>query len=346
MTLYVDARRKAVHMQVCLADHQICKLIDNGHIRVPKGYTPSIQPASLDVTAEPLLWQVVAAELPGHDRKVIDVVEANFIADLEASQGNLLHVGCTYVVRLREKLYLPNTVGAIANTKSSIGRLGIHVRILTDYCDRYDVIPAGYNGDVYAEITPLAFPIVVARGTSLTQLRFAQTLATNNSLGHVNLTVDLSLTTTCYRARRYANAIDLDWVDFYDPTDFWDTVPAPDGHLLLEPGAFYILASQEFIHIPASLAAEITPYNHMRGEFRAHYAGFVDPGFNGRIVYEIRAYETPFVLRHGQSVAKLQYIPMATEPDATYGPSIGSSYQNQDLKLSRHFKLATGQAAV
>ncbi len=333
-------------MQGCLADHQICKLIDNGHIRVPKNYTPSIQPASLDVTAEPLLWQVMAAELPGRDRKVVDVVEANFIADLEASQGNLLHVGCTYVVRLREKLYLPNTIGAIANTKSSIGRLGVHVRILTDYCDCYDVISAGYNGDVYAEITPLAFPVVVARGTSLTQLRFMQTLATNSSLSTMDLTVDLGLAPACYRARRHTVAIDLDWIDFYDSTDFWDIVPVVDGRLLLEPGAFYILASQETFHIQAGLAAEVSPYDHMRGEFRVHYAGFADPGFKGRIVFEIRAYETPFILRHGQSVAKLQYIPMAAEPDATYGPSIGSSYQNQDLKLSKHFKLATTPEAV
>ena len=47
----------------------------------------------------------------------------------------------------------------------------------------------------------------------------------------------------------------------------------------LDPGAFYILVSQEAVTIPPDYAAEMAPYLAMVGEFRVHYAGFFDPGF-------------------------------------------------------------------
>ena len=77
------------------------------------------------------------------------------------------------------------------------------------------------------------------------------------------------------------------------------------------------------------------------GEFRAHYAGFFDPGFGtnaggSRAVLEVRSRDVPFILEHGQPVAKLVYEPMADAPDAPYGGS-GSNYQGQGLKLSKHF---------
>jgi len=57
-------------------------------------------------------------------------------------------------------------------------------------------------------------------------------------------------------------------------------------------------------------------------------------------VMEVRAHDVPFVLEHGQKVARLAFEPMIKRPDKLYGPGIGSSYQNQRLKLSRHFRSA------
>ena len=53
----------------------------------------------------------------------------------------------------------------------------------------------------------------------------------------------------------------------------------PDKRLILDPDEFYILASQEKLHIPPDLAAEMVPIDPAMGEFRVHYAGFFDPGF-------------------------------------------------------------------
>ena len=47
----------------------------------------------------------------------------------------------------------------------------------------------------------------------------------------------------------------------------------------VNPDEFYILASREFVAIPEKYAAEMRAYDTRVGEFRAHYAGFFDPGF-------------------------------------------------------------------
>ena len=82
------------------------------------------------------------------------------------------------------------------------------------------------------------------------------------------------------------------------------------------------------------------------GEFRVHYAGFFDPGFGtdeahgagSKGVLEVRTHDTPFLLEHGQIVARLVYEPLTERPSRLYGES-GSHYQNQGLKLSKHFRV-------
>jgi dCTP deaminase len=83
------------------------------------------------------------------------------------------------------------------------------------------------------------------------------------------------------------------------------------------------------------------------GEFRVHYAGFFDPGFGyagaggqgSRAVLEVRSREVPFILEHGQIVGRLVYEKMLARPVAMYGQRIGSNYQAQGLKLSKHFRV-------
>ena len=83
------------------------------------------------------------------------------------------------------------------------------------------------------------------------------------------------------------------------------------------------------------------------GEFRVHYAGFFDPGFGfirniggkrSKAVLEIRCHETPFILEDSQIIGKLIYETLASTPDSMYGEIIGSNYQGQTLKLSKHFE--------
>jgi alcohol dehydrogenase (cytochrome c) len=99
------------------------------------------------------------------------------------------------------------------------------------------------------------------------------------------------------------------------------------------------------VEIPVLQAAEMTPIDPSVGEFRVHYAGFFDPGFGteeaggrgARGVLEVRTHDTPFLLEHGQTVARLVYEPLTERPARLYGQG-GSHYQRQGLKLSKHFK--------
>jgi dCTP deaminase len=106
------------------------------------------------------------------------------------------------------------------------------------------------------------------------------------------------------------------------------------------------LASTEAVQVPPDFAAEMVPFDPLVGEFRVHYAGFFDPGFGyagagglrSRAVLEVRSREVPFILEHGQIVGRLVYEKMLARPDQLYGSGIGSNYQAQGLKLSKHFR--------
>jgi len=287
---------------------------------------------------------------------------------VDLSNGAVLEKGCVYLVPLQETLALPAHVQAVANAKSSTGRLDLLTRVITDGGVEFDRIPAGYHGPLYAEICPRSFSVLVRPGMRLNQIRFrqgqavlsdAELRALHSSDRLVNgdaliqdglgFSVDLNPDTGSlvgYRAKPHTGVIDLDRIGAYAPRDFWEEVHSTDGQIILDPGAFYILVSREAVHIPPAYAAEMAPYLAMVGEFRVHYAGFFDPGFGhdaaggagSRGVLEVRCHEAPFVLEHGQVVGRLVYERMAELPQQLYGSGIASNYQGQGLKLSKHFK--------
>ena len=119
-----------------------------------------------------------------------------------------------------------------------------------------------------------------------------------------------------------------------------------DRSLILDPGEFYILASKEAVQVPPDFAAEMVPFDPLVGEFRVHYAGFFDPGFgyeqgqppSARGVLEVRSREVPFILEHGQVIGRLVFERLTDPPPAMYGEGLGSNYQRQALKLSKHFR--------
>jgi dCTP deaminase len=150
-----------------------------------------------------------------------------------------------------------------------------------------------------------------------------------------------------YRARRYAGVVDVDAVGAHEPNQFWEAVHlGADRRLVLDPHEFYILASKESVSVPPAYVAEMAPFDPLIGEYRVHYAGFFDPGFGyaegkapgAKAVLEVRSLDIPFVLEDGQIVGRLVYDKLTDIPDTIYGRGIGSHYQAQGLKLSKHFK--------
>jgi dCTP deaminase len=47
----------------------------------------------------------------------------------------------------------------------------------------------------------------------------------------------------------------------------------------------------------------------------------------------------PFILSHGQIIGRLVFERLTEPPERMYGQGIGSNYQAQGLKLSKHFKV-------
>jgi dCTP deaminase len=329
-----------------------------------------VQPASLDLRLGTVAYRVRASFLSGADRSVTDRLSEFEMHRIDLTNGAVLEKGCVYVVPLMESLALPADVQAVANAKSSTGRLDLLTRTITDGGTEFDRINAGYTGPLYAEICPRSFSVLVRPGMRLNQIRFraGQSILSDGDLRTLHdrsplvdgdaviddglgFSVDLEPangTLVGYRAKPHTGVIDLDNIGHYDPADYWEELHASDGKIILDPGAFYILVSREAVHIPPSYAAEMAPFLAMVGEFRVHYAGFFDPGFGhdaaggtgSRGVLEVRCHEAPFVLEHGQVVGRLVYERMADAPDQLYGSGIASNYQGQGLKLSKHFKSA------
>ena len=358
-------------MQGVLSDREIRDLIQAGGIAAEEEIEPGqIQPASLDLRLGAVAYRVRASFLAGKGRTVRERLEDFQMHAIDLTDGAVLEKGCVYVVPLLEWLSLPKGLSGAASAKSSIGRLDLLTRIITDHGIEFDRVPDGYDGPLYVEICPQSFSVIATTGQMLNQIIFraGETVISDAELralheetpivsgeaaisGGLGFSVDLKPTDTDlvgYRAKPHTGVIDLGKLAHYDPRDFWEEVRTDQGWIILDPGAFYILVSREAIVIPPTHAAEMAPYVAMVGEFRVHYAGFFDPGFGwegaggtgSRGVLEVRCHEAPFVLEHGQIVGRLVYEKMSKAPEALYGREIKSNYQGQGLKLSKHFKTA------
>ena len=333
-----------------------------------------LQPASLDLRLGARVYRVRASFLPGAGATVQAKIDALAMHQFDLDDaGAVLEKGCVYIVPLLESLALKKRTSAIANPKSSIGRIDVFTRLITDRGTEFDRVRPNYHGPLYAEISPRTFSILVRKGDRLNQIRIKRgtPLPSDDAMRRLNerdglvqpaleredikqgvpITVDLAGTgpgaVIGYRARKHAGLIDLRRLRHYAPGDFWHVLRAAETRsLVLDPGEFYILASKEAVRVPADHAAEMLAYDTAMGEFRVHYAGFFDPGFGHaeaggegtRAVLEVRSHEGPFMLEDGQRVGRLVYERLIAKPDRLYGAGIGSSYQRQGLTLSKHFK--------
>lgn len=348
----------------------IRRLIAEGALAATPAIEPAqVQPASLDLRLGTVAYRVRASFLAGHGRSVAERLDEFTMHRVDLTGGAVLEKGCVYLVPLMERLALPQGVTAVANAKSSTGRLDLLTRCVVDGGAEFDRIPEGYTGPLYAEVCPRSFSVLVRAGQRLNQIRFrsGQAVLSDAELtalhaseplvsGQAVISEGLGFSVDLkpaegdllgYRAKPHTGVIDLDRIGHYPARDFWEEIRSTEGRIILDPGAFYILVSREAVTIPPDYAAEMAPYLAMVGEFRVHYAGFFDPGFGyasaggagSRGVLEVRCHEAPFVLEHGQVVGRLVYERMEERPETLYGLGIASNYQGQGLKLAKQFKL-------
>ncbi|MEM7026109.1 MAG: 2'-deoxycytidine 5'-triphosphate deaminase [Pseudomonadota bacterium] len=363
------------HATGLLPAQHLRALIERRDVRAIEPILPDqMQPASIDLRLGSRAYRVRASFLPGRGSSVQDRIDSLAMHAFDLTDtGTVLERGCVYIVELMESLALRSRTSAIANPKSSIGRIDVFTRLITDEATEFDQVRANYHGPLFAEISPRTFSILARRGDRLNQLRIKRgsPLSSDDSMRRLHerdnlldadiaaddirrgVPVSVDLTGVGegeligFRARQHADLIDLRRLGHYEVNDFWYPLHATrDRTLLLDPDEFYILASKEQVRVPPDHAAEMRAYDVGMGEFRVHYAGFFDPGFGHaemdaegtRAVLEVRSHEVPFVLADGQRVVRLIYERLVARPDRLYGSEIGSSYQHQGLKLSKHFK--------
>jgi dCTP deaminase len=361
-----------------LPSQAVHALIERKEIHAEGGIDASqVQPASLDLRLGPIAYRIRASFLPGKSNTVESKLAEMQSHKIDLTKGAVLEAECVYLVPLMERLDLRAALFATANPKSSTGRLDVFTRLIADNTDSFDYVPPRYEGPLYIEISPRTFSILVRQGSRLNQLRLVrrttkqardkrflsdaelarlhkmEPLVDTDAVFRdgLNLSIDLAPRSNDkvigYKAKRYAGVVDVDRVGGYDVGTFWEKIyDEENGRLVLDPHEFYILASKEAVVVPPQYAAEMAPFDPMMGEFRVHYAGFFDPGFgviNGKpkgakAVLEVRSLDIPFILEDGQAIGRLLYERLADMPEKLYGRDLGSNYQAQGLKLSKHFK--------
>ena len=370
-----------------LSSQEILELIQKNVINSENGIEKDlIQPASIDLRLGIKAWRVPASFLPVKGNKVSSRLKDLAMHEFSLIDGAVLECGCVYIVKLLENVSLTEDLTGIANPKSSTGRLDVFTRLIVDGAMEFEQIPAGYQGPLYAEISPRTFSVLVRTGSRLNQLRLkrGQSFTSDKEMeilqehvglvrnqdninlldkikNGVPLSVDLIGENGLigYKARKHSMLIDIDKPNHYKRELFWEKITVEDllhqggyqnknnqGSLILSPDAFYILASKEYVSVPSKYAAEMRAYDTKVGEFRAHYAGFFDPGFGltelgaskTKAVLEVRSHDVPFLIEQDQTVCRLVYEPMANVPSILYGQAGSSNnYQAQGLKLAKHF---------
>ncbi len=323
---------------------QILHLIKKKQIFSDKSYISNqIQPASLDLTLSNKCYRIKASFIP-NNIKISEVIKELSLTKIDLNQNTLLEKNCIYLCELNEKLHLPDDIMGKSNPKSTTGRLDIFTRIITENGKEYDYVNYNYKGKLYLEIIPQSFSIVLKKNTSLNQIRFFQGSNIENKIKQINISVSIKRNQiSAYKAKKITSAIDLNKIKFYKSEKYWEKIIPEDNYFIIERDEFYILRSKEAIKIKNNQAAELEPFKDSFGNFRVHYAGFFDPGFGNNksgtpAVLELRAYDTPFIIRDGQLVGQLNYYEIDDIKKDSYGSKIKSNYFNQNLKLAKQFK--------
>ena len=277
--------------------------------------------SSLDLPIGQEYWEMLGSCRTGLEYRVTDIIR-KYAKDERPKQlsGQLvLQQGNIYLFKIDCHLDLSGThVSGKATARSSIGRLDVLARLLTNHGPMFDRVDENYDGDLYLEVTPITFDLIVKPGTVLSQLRLYKGgehlfSLTNEALKYeddfpvvnrngepqmkpcdnaqsqtvypfcLDLTKDTVAGCSGFVAKKKKeecpDAIDPSKDAYYDPKDFWKPVPPKDGAISLDVNRLYILRSKERLRLPGHLALECQAYTETMGEWRIEYAGFAHPYF-------------------------------------------------------------------
>ena len=238
---------------------------------------------------------------------------------------------------------------------------------------------AGKHGELWLSIMPKTFAIKLPRNYSLNQIRFfnADTrfdelelelamqeqqllwrvkkkipfnyheLQIRDGDGAAILTLDISSKVVGYRGLATKQVLDLSKMNYYAWDKFFEPlVIKKSDYLNLERDHFYIFSTSEAVRVSPELACEMAPMDERSGEFRSHYAGFIDPGWGwgragegkGRpLTLELRPFED-LIVRDRQPIAKIKFERMIKLPETVYDAGPSNYSKQSGPRLAKQFK--------
>eukprot|EP01065_Artemidia_motanka_P028920 TRINITY_DN346_c0_g2_i2.p1 TRINITY_DN346_c0_g2~~TRINITY_DN346_c0_g2_i2.p1 ORF type:complete len:380 (+),score=64.86 TRINITY_DN346_c0_g2_i2:79-1218(+) len=322
-----------------LVDGRLERLVEEGRVRCGgMDMKKFVQPASIDLPCGHSAYLVKEKVLP-FQKKVSELIGEMAIEQrplASVTGGCVLLKGQTYLIPCAE-VSLPPGHKAQLSPKSSIGRIDVLVRGVTDECGMYDYIPptpldaeGPVRRSLWLEVMPRSFNIRLQEGVALTQMmvygpgtegppdlskedvvysRMGEPLEPNLVTGNLVLSLNVPRcgASVGFEALPTNEVLDLcRGAAPQDPDLFFRPVAIPtggrEGRLTLEKDHFYILSTAEHVRIPLHLSAEMFPFSHHVGELRAHYAGFFDPGFGYGEKGEVKGREAVLEVRPHETV--------------------------------------------
>ncbi|MBS3167943.1 2'-deoxycytidine 5'-triphosphate deaminase [Candidatus Woesearchaeota archaeon] len=286
-----------------------------------------------------------------------------------------LLVGYSYLLKLNEKIKLSEGQRVKSSPKSTTGRNFLNTRLLVDYSASFDELIGREDScvsDLWLLVQPMVFNVKASEGLTLNQLRFFQGLdsklndkeiieehirnpmllysdergtLTPAKIDNGELVVRLNLEGKSssgivgLMARQPPFVVDLSKSNGSVSEDYFEPVFAKDGRVVIEPEKYYLFSSAEILRFGPALSSEVRATHHTGIQGMLHFAGFIDPGFLGDLVFEVRSDELkPIALEHGMPISVLDVFRCEVDADKVYGSKIGSSYQGQrGPKVSKHF---------
>lgn len=133
------------------------------------------------------------------------------------------------------------------------------------------------------------------------------------------------------------------YIDVREPLDELTEAVQIDGEqpFMLHPGEFALGSTREHIELPDDLVARLEGKSSLGrlGLLIHSTAGFVDPGWRGRLTLELsNVARLPIALYPGMKIGQISFLRLSTPAERLYGsPELGSKYQGQSGPTASRF---------
>lgn len=140
------------------------------------------------------------------------------------------------------------------------------------------------------------------------------------------------------------------YIDVREPLDELTEAVQIGGEqpFMLHPGEFVLGSTREHIELPDDLVARLEGKSSLGriGLLIHSTAGFVDPGWRGRLTLELsNVARLPIALYPGMKIGQISFLRLSTPAERLYGsPELGSKYQGQSGPTASRFHRDFGDA--